>query len=55
MPTTGTAVDAGAKLGFQIGIDTAGNILKEFSRIWSKSSIAAKDEIHGDQRRDLRS
>jgi len=47
-PDNRTAREAAA-----IGIDTAGNILKELWPDLERSSIAAKNEIHGDRRRDL--
>jgi hypothetical protein len=48
-----TAGDAAAKLGFPIGIDAAGNILKEFWPDLERKPHRRKNEIHGDRRRDL--
>jgi hypothetical protein len=45
----GTARDATAKFGFQLASIQPEISSKSFGRIWSESSIVAKDEIHEDE------
>jgi hypothetical protein len=44
-----TAGDAAAKLGFKSASIQPETSSKSFGRIWSESSIVAKDEIHEDE------